>query len=304
MREFELLSRVYALNQTLPASVMLPPGDDMAALTLPRHAASLLVAADSAVEGTHTPLGGDAYDLGRKAVLRNLSDVAAMGNAQPLAILACAMIPEGTEDARIWRLFEGVRETGLAWGAPLIGGDTTVVGARSALSVAVTILATPIDQQTPLATRSSARIGDGVYVTGVVGGAWDPQTGLGRHLHFPPRLAVAHALSQSLGVRLHAMIDVSDGLAQDLGHVAKSSAVDIELVLSQVPLANGVVVEDAIRHGEDYELAFTASGAVPLMLEGVAITRIGTVCGSGGEVRIVDVCGARDLPVTGWEHGS
>ena len=131
MQEFQLLERVFAHNVSLPACVVVPPGDDMAALRLPPQTSTILVAADSAVEGRHTPVGVDAYILGRKAVLRNLSDVAAMANARPFATLACAMIPVGTEEARVWRLFEGLRETALQWNAPLVGGDMTAATAKS-----------------------------------------------------------------------------------------------------------------------------------------------------------------------------
>ena len=304
MQEFQLLERVFAHNVSLPACVVVPPGDDMAALRLPPQTSTILVAADSAVEGRHTPVGVDAYILGRKAVLRNLSDVAAMANARPFATLACAMIPAGTEEARVWRLFEGLRETALQWNAPLVGGDMTAVSAESALSVAVTILATPIDSSAALATRSSAREGDGVYVTGVLGGAWDRVTGLGRHLDFTPRLNVAQALFAQLGSRLHAMIDVSDGLMQDLGHIAKRSAHTLEIELARVPIENGWAPMDAIAHGEDYELAFTATGEVPAQLAGVPITRIGTVRAGDGIVQLLD--GARTVTVSrpGWEHGT
>lgn len=302
MREFDLLNRVFAQNTSLPASVTLPPGDDMAAMRLALHTSTILAAADSVVEGRHTPLGGDAYAMGRKAILRNVSDVAAMANAQPLATLACAMIPAGTDEARVWRLFEGLRETALAWNAPLIGGDTTVVGAESAMSVAVTILATPLDCNAALATRTAARVDDGVYVTGSIGGAWDRATGLGRHLDFTPRLRVAQELFRTLGSRLHAMIDVSDGLAQDLGHIARSSSVTIDLELARVPIASGWNPRDAIAHGEDYELAFTAVGEVPAMLEGVAITRIGVVTSGEGVVILVDGAHRERLTNAGWEH--
>ncbi len=304
MQEFELLNRVFALNASLPPSVTLGPGDDMAALQLATGTSTILVAADSAVEGVHTPLGGDAYDLGRKAVLRNLSDVAAMANARPLAVLACAMIPKGTEPARIWRLFSGVRETAMTWHAPLVGGDTTVVTDQSALCVAVTILATRVDESAPIVTRANALAGDGVYVTGSIGGAWDRTTGLGRHLNFAPRLEVAQSLARLLGTRLHAMIDVSDGLAQDLAHIARASAVTIDLELARVPVAPGWEARLAVAHGEDYELAFTAVGEVPPLLEGVPISRIGTVRAGAGALMLVE--GDRSQPATdaGWEHAT
>lgn len=278
MREFELIRRICAENGRLPASVLVPPGDDMAMLALPADASSrLLAAADSVVAGVHAPLDCDPFILGRKAVLRNLSDVAAMGGARPIATLACAFVPPGLDDARIERLLAGVRETAEAWGAPLVGGDTTAVARGAPLALAVTILATPLGADARIATRGDARAGDGVYATGVLGRAWDRATGLGRHLDFTPRIAVGQALARGLGDRLGAMIDLSDGLGRDLGHVAAASGVSIEIDAGALPLAEGAGADDALRDGEDYELAFTARGAVPEAIEGVRITRIGTV---------------------------
>ena len=278
MREFDLIRRICAENGRLPASVLVPPGDDMAMLALPTGAAArILAAADSVVEGVHVPAGCDPFVLGRKAVLRNLSDVAAMGGVRPLATLACLLVPPGLDDARIARILDGVRDTAEAWGAPLVGGDTTAVAHGAPLALAVTILATPVGDDARIATRGDARAGDGVYATGVLGRAWDRATGLGRHLDFTPRIAVGQALSRTLGERLGAMIDLSDGLGRDLGHVAGASGVAIELDADALPLAEGATAEDALSDGEDYELAFTARGVVPTEIEGVPLTRIGAV---------------------------
>ncbi|MFM1824142.1 MAG: putative thiamine-monophosphate kinase [Planctomycetota bacterium] len=306
MREFELVRRICAENGRLPASVLIPPGDDMAMLALPTSAASrLLAAADSVVEGVHVPAGCDPFVFGRKAVLRNLSDVAAMGGARPLATLACLFVPPGLDGDRIARILDGVRETAEAWHAPLVGGDTTAVAHGAPLALAVTILATPVDATARIATRRDARAGDGVYATGALGRAWDRATGLGRHLDFTPRIAVGQALARTLGDRLGAMIDLSDGLGRDLGHVAGGSGVSIEIDANALPLAEGATAEDALRDGEDYELAFTARGAVPREIEGVRVTRIGTVVAGRAAVLVrgalegVPAVEARSM---GFEH--
>lgn len=304
MREFELLDRIFAQNGSLPDHVLLPPGDDMALLSL-GGCTQLLAAADSVIEGRHTPRGIDPAVIGRKAVLRNVSDVAAMANARPVATIATVVLPRDITQERAWRLYEGLRDAALAWSAPLVGGDIATTSSEdpcAPIIACVTILAVPLDPSRPVATRAAARDGDHVYVTGSIGGAWDPATGLGRHLDFTPRLAVAQALFRELGDRLGAMIDVSDGLGRDLGHIAAQSRVAIEIDLASVPVTPGCHVREALGHGEDYELAFTARGAVPTWIEGVPIVRIGRV--RAGHAGVVALDGARhvDISSLGFEH--
>lgn len=303
MREFDFLARVFAANHLLPKRVLVPPGDDMAVVDL-GNGQGVLLAADSAIEGRHAPWGCDPFLLGRKAVLRNVSDVAAMANARPVAIVATAVLPRGTSEERAWRLYEGLRETGSAWDAPLVGGDiarTSSEDPRAPLEVSVAILAAPVRPGRGYALRSNARAGDGVYVTGTIGGAWNPD-GTGRHLDFTPRIAVAHALDELLAERLGAMIDVSDGLGRDLGHIAECSRVAIEVELGSVPTTSGIAPRHAIAQGEDYELAFTARGGLPSQLAGVPITRIGTVVAGDIAVRVRDGGGWFDARTAGFEH--
>ena len=296
-----MLERIFSENAGLPASVLLPPGDDMAMLAL-GGARRLLVAADSVIEGRHAPMGIDPFVIGRKAVLRNVSDVAAMANARPLASVVAAVLPAGTDEARAWRLHEGLRDASRAWGAPVVGGDIATSSHARAITVSLTILAVPIDEDRPVATRSDARPGDGVFVTGAIGGAWDPTTGLGRHLDFTPRLAAANELFRALGARLGAMIDVSDGLGRDLGHIAAMSRVGIDIDLARVPVPSGLEPRLAIGHGEDYELAFTARGDVPSVVAGVPVTRIGTVVAGDGAVRAAVDGTWIDARRLGFEH--
>ncbi|MDI9403851.1 MAG: thiamine-phosphate kinase [Limnohabitans sp.] len=313
MREFDLLQQVFQQNVRLPSAVLVPPGDDMAEIATETR--SVLLAADSAIEGRHTPFECDPYVLGRKAVLRNVSDVAAMMNARPIATLACVIAPNGCASERIARLLLGLRETAELWGAPMIGGDLATTSSDESLRgliATVTILAVRRDALRPVITRSSARIGDGIYVTGTIGGAWDRGTGLGKHLDFTPRLRVAHALLESLGDALGAAIDVSDGLGRDLGHIADASRVGMDVDLARVPFDDCVANRsplEAIADGEDYELVFTARGQVPTMVEGVPITRIGVVT----EARPVSLSHASvrahwngrvfEIARAGFEHG-
>jgi thiamine-monophosphate kinase len=270
---------------------------------LPDH--ELLVACDAAIEGRHAPLGCDPAVLARKAVLRNLSDVAAMGNARPIAIAAGLFAPDTCDAATIAAIERGLRETGARWGAPLRALAIEREPRPIPLAVCVAILAAKARAQVPVARRCDARAGDGVYVTGSIGGAWDARTGLGRHLDFEPRISAAHELVATLGARLGAMIDVSDGLGRDLGHIAHASGVSIEVELSAVPVPDGVDALAAIGHGEDYELAFTARGEVPRSVAGVPVTRIGTVCRDAtAPGRVLVRCATRefDASLRGFEH--
>jgi thiamine-monophosphate kinase len=227
-----------------------------------------------------------------------------MANARPVAVVATVVLPTGTTEARAWRLYEGLRDTAAAWDAPLVGGDlarTSSADPLAPLEASVAIVAVPRFAARGFALRSHARVGDGVYVSGSIGGAWAADGG-GRHLDFMPRIALAHALDDLLGDALGAMIDVSDGLGRDLGHVAERSRVAIELELDRVPVTRGVAPRAAIAQGEDYELAFTARGEVPAELAGVAITRIGSVVAGDGAVRVRDGAASFDARTLGFEH--
>ncbi|MCE2881313.1 MAG: thiamine-phosphate kinase [Planctomycetaceae bacterium] len=265
-----------------------------------------LLACDSAIEGRHVPSGFDPARVARKAVLRNLSDVAAMGGARPVAIAAGVFGPAALGVGEVSRIEQALRETGTAFGAPLVGFASHACEGDCPLCVCVAIVAVKLAAGGVPALRSHARAGDGVFVTGSIGGAWDPASGLGRHLDFTPRLAVAHALSKELGGRLGAMIDVSDGLGRDLGHVAELSKVAIDLDLARIPVPAGIDPCAALGHGEDYELAFTARGEVPRELAGVPITRIGTVRAAIDGPAVLAHDGSRifDARALGFEHGA
>ncbi len=300
MREFELLRHVYAANRLLPSEVVVPPGDDMAAIRLTDR--NLLVAVDQVIEGRHVVIDEDPALVGRKAVARNLSDVAAMA-ARPVATVASVALPKRYGEARSLALFEGVRATADLFGCPLIGGDTAIHHDGSApLVLSVTILAAPAWPGARVVTRRGGQVGDGVYVTGLLGGSLEPGGG-GRHLHFSPRLNEAMALLELLGERLHSMIDVSDGVGRDAAHLT-GERTEILLASASIPTNGGLPWQRGLGDGEDYELLFTATGAVPTKLAGVPITRIGTVMDRTSEidVRVTEGDQTLDASAFGWEH--
>lgn len=294
MREFELLRHVYRANPGLPAGVVVPPGDDLAQIRLSGR--DLLVGVDQVVEGRHFTAETPIDLVGRKAVSRSMSDVAAMAG-RPVATLAAVVLPVRMEPARILRLFEAVRRTAEEQGGPLIGGDMATH--KGGLVCSVTVLAEPTAPE-PL-RRSGAHPGDAVYVTGRLGGSIE-----GRHLTFEPRIAEAIALGRLLGRRLHAMIDVSDGLGRDAGHIAEDSGARIEIDVERIPRRPGTDWRRAASDGEDYELCFTASGEVPPEILGLRVTNIGRVLAAGAEgpgVFMVEGDSVERGEQMGWEHG-
>ncbi len=306
MREFELLQHVYAANAGLSGRVLIPPGDDMGMVKLSRQ--NVLAAVDQIVDGRHVQISSTPLALvGRKAVARSLSDIAAMA-ARPVATLAAAVLPPDFGADRANELFDAMRATADQYHCPLIGGDLAFHAADAAhpLVCSVTVLAEPADDHQPI-TRSGARAGDTVYVTGSLGGSLQAD-GLGRHLTFEPRIELALDLGRLLGDRLHAMIDISDGLGRDASHIAQLSGVQIRLDAAAIPCHEGCDWRNAISDGEDYELCFTASGPVPQRIGDTAITPVGEVVSSPpGDNRLVLVqhegtwLAADEL---GWEHSA
>jgi thiamine-monophosphate kinase len=212
--------------------------------------------------------------LGWKAVVVNVSDIAAMGG-RPLHLLVTVAAPAGTD---LDRLFDGVAEASHAYLCPVVGGDLTTSDCL-AVSVAVTgtVDGTPV-------TRSGASPGESIYVTGPLGAA--AASGWTRR----PHARVAEGVD-ARGAGATAMIDVSDGLVADLGHIADESGVGF--ALDEVPVAPGATLEQALAGGEDYELVFTAPVArSPLGF------RIG-VCTADPTERTL---GGDSLAPGGWEH--
>ena len=303
MRESTFLSHLYATEPPQRDGVVIGPGDDMALLVAGGD--RVLAAIDAVVEGRHFRRGTDLRLVGRKAVLRNLSDVAAMA-ARPLACLAAVQVPAGFGDADAQRLLEGLREAGDAHDCPLVGGDTAVHADPSApLTVSVAILAAPALPSGRVITRSGAEIGDRVFVTGTLGGSLAADGG-GRHLDFPPRIREANQLARTLGDDLHAMIDLSDGLGIDAGHLAAAADGDlaIEIDAAALPCTPGCSWRQAMGDGEDFELCFCAASPPPARFGDLVVSEVGRVVErrGGPRVRVVTPEGVVDGSSLGYEH--
>ena len=257
MAEFSIIDTYF--NRKNANSVDLGVGDDSALLTPPPQQ-QLVICADTLVAGRHFPMDTNPHAIGWKSVAVNLSDIAAMG-ATPHSILLALSLPQIDHD---WlkAFSQGLYDCCDQFGVSLIGGDTTQ---SPHLTLSVTALGwVDIGQAVP---RSGAKPGDLVCVSGTVGDAAFALQHLGhplqKRLDYPtPRCQLGAALK---GLA-HSMIDISDGLAQDLGHILKASQVGAKLQLENLPISPTLQTLDdaqkwqyALAGGDDYELCFTIS---------------------------------------------
>lgn len=296
MREFEFIEWIRSQGVPDAAAVPVGPGDDCAVVAFGGE--RVVVTVDQVLDGVHFILADHgARAAGRKALARNLSDIAAMA-AAPMGAVASVAMPRGMSREEAESIYHGLRDVGDEFGCPVVGGD---VGSwDGALAISVTVFGRPGGIEPVL--RSGAKAGDAICVTGAFGGAWRTQ----RHLTFTPRVREARTLAEE--VDLHAMIDVSDGLAADLSHVCTASGVGAEIVAADVPVhPDAAGLDAAMGDGEDYELLFTLSveQASPLTADqplDVPVTRIGTIASE--PVRTLTHPDGRreELKATGWEH--
>jgi thiamine-monophosphate kinase len=279
-------------------------GDDCALLRRETGAPQLL-AIDTVVEGTHAFSGPDLPEiLGRKVVLANLSDIAAMGG-RPEAALLSLKLGRGAAGMTARRVLRAVVETCRRYGLALCGGDTVAGDGGLVLTLAIT--GTPIARAV---TRSGARAGDVVAVTGSFGGSIR-----GKHADFTPRLEEAAELVH-LGPP-SAMADVSDGLLRDLANITIASRCGAVVIAEAVPISPAAraearrsgrsALDHALYDGEDFELVFTMSEeswkrtVAEWRLE-TPVTRIGRIEPSG--LALEESGRRRAVAPGGYDHGS
>ena len=266
-----------------PAHVIVGPGDDCAVVGA-REELTLLKT-DAVVAGVHFLHDEKSTRVGWKAVARVLSDFAAMGGEPGELLITLALAPEVSVD---WvdGLYRGISSCLKQHGGVIVGGETISLpqGAPTMVSVA----GKGRVARANLVTRGGGRLGDGIYVTGRLGGSIH-----GKHLDFTPRLREAAWLVNNGWVT--AMMDLSDGLAKDLPRLARMSGVGFELDRDSLPCSEGSSPAEAISDGEDYELLFTSGDDLkPAWGEKfpeLEITRIGTL-----------LEGVGDTIEGGWDH--
>jgi thiamine-monophosphate kinase len=307
MNELELIAR---LTSALPRndSVVVGAGDDCAVLDLggPDY---VLFKTDAVVEGVHFTGETAPEKVGRKALARCLSDIAAMAG-QPGSALVTIALPKHFDVERIERIYSGLNALATEHGVAIAGGETTENPERLLISIAM--LGTVPRNRCLL--RSGAKAGDAIFVTGQLGGSIN-----GKHLEFQPRLREAGWLAEQFPV--HALIDVSDGLASDVRHLMKASGVGAELLSRAIPISREAKLASraessarppllaALTDGEDFELLFTiASNQAVRLLDGwkarfpgLPLTCIGRITAEPG-LRLRDSEGVRTLNVHGYTH--
>jgi len=310
-KEFD---RIRAITRALGAHAR-GLGDDCA--LLPSGSGTLALSTDVSVENVHFRLEWlTLEEVGWRTAAAALSDLAAEA-AQPEGMLIALVAPASASEAELSAVMSGAGSAGVTVGAPVIGGDLST---GPVWSITVTVIGRTLSP----ASRAGARPGDGLWVTGVLGGAraaleaWrrgDMPSSSARAAfsHPEPRITAG----RWLGARgAHAMLDLSDGLGGDAGHLAAASGVALKLVLDRLPVAPDALAEArrldlpvqqfAAEGGEDYELLvalpaeFDSGGAMEFQRDcGIALTRVGEVeQGSGVHVTL----GGRPVMLTGFDH--
>ena len=252
---------------------------------------ALVLTHDALVEGVHVLPGQDPADVAWKLVATNMSDLAAKG-AEPVGVLLGYMM--GRDDARF---LTGLGQALEHYGAPLLGGDTVSGAGPQVLGLTAFGRAT----HRPVPSRSGARVGDLLYLTGPVGAAMlgleALRAGSGDSLAYRrPRALLAEG--QALAPLVSAMMDVSDGLLLDATRLAKASGVTLAIARAAVPIATPEARrDDALCWGDDYQLLFTAPPGTALP---VAAALIGTVL-AGSEFPVL-LDGTPPAGALGYEH--
>ncbi len=301
--ELALITELEQLLSARAAPSTVPFGDDMAALMseMPRG----LWTVDMLMDGVDfDSTQHDWATIGRKSMAVNLSDCAAMA-ACPAAALCAVSLADSLAMTDAIALIRGAHAFGQRFGCPIVGGDTNSWPHPTVISI--TVVATTPDNRTPI-RRDGARPGDQLWLSGPVGGSI-----LGRHLTFEPRVDLALRIADQLGP--HAMIDISDGLALDLGRILQASrcgAVLLEDHLASAihPDAHRLAAQDGraardhgLHDGEDFELIVVLPPDTPTAAaERLGLLHLGMIEADAG-LWLAAADGTRTpIPIKGWEH--
>jgi thiamine-monophosphate kinase len=280
------------------SSVVKGIGDDAAVIEFTKDK-YLLYTCDMLVEGVHFTLpAASSFQIGWKALARNLSDIAAMGGVGRYAVVSIAVDPE-MKISFIDGIYRGVKAVARRFKVNIVGGDLS-----KSKKVVISIALIGEVEKRSLVTRSGAKVGDAIFVTGSFGGSMRR-----KHLIFTPRIEEARFLVNNFNIS--SMIDVSDGLALDLSRIIKASNVGAIIYKKLVPLSKDAVsFEKAIKEGEDFELLFTMNPdevdrLVRLSRSKIRtrITRIGKVVAAQNGIKLVIGCvGKKRIDPKGYLH--
>jgi thiamine-monophosphate kinase len=300
--EFEYIHWLRQRTASHPR-VLVGPGDDCAVIATTPNV-PWIVTTDMLMEGTDFVLAQvGPRRVGRKAVAVNLSDIAAMGG-RPVAAVVSVALPRSGAEQLAKDLYEAMRSLADEFDTALAGGDTNTW--NGGLVISATLLGEP-GPQGPI-RRNGARPGDWLIVTGALGGSLS-----GKHLDFTPRIREGLALQEH--AVLHAMIDISDGLAADVHHLCEESRCGAALVAEAIPISEAALstadgrtpLEHALGDGEDFELAFAVAPADGERLlrtqpiAGITLYHVGAFTAEAG-LTLVEQGGVRPLAPTGYVH--
>lgn len=249
LNEFEFIDAMSA-SFFKSSLVVIGSGDDTAVYKRDAHTYTLF-ATDALVEGVHFKKNEKMVNVGRKALAVNISDIAAMAGVPDMAVITVGVVKDRPlKDYKA--LYRGLSEVAEKFKVSLVGGDT-VVSPTFFINVAIT----GIVSKKGLVLRSGAKVGDAICVTGTLGGSRG-----NKEFNFTPRMFEAVYLAEEFD--LHAMIDISDGLAGDIGHIMKQSRVGADIFCHRIPVSTSIKggsetarVKKALTDGEDFELLFT-----------------------------------------------
>ncbi len=256
MDEFSFIKWIKS-NQIKDRNIIIGIGDDCASIRI-NGGKRFLVTTDMLVEGTHFDLKKNTPgEIGRKSIACSISDIAAMGCSAKYAVVSICF-PQETKTKFARDLYLGMKKMADAFNIKIIGGD--IVSSKKILVINVTMHGNNEGLKT--ITRSGAKVDDVIMITGALGGSI-----LGKHITFKPRLKEGLLLNKKFNI--NSMIDISDGLAADLGHILEESGVGAVLYEDEVPISADAkklarktglsALHHALHDGEDYELLFTLS---------------------------------------------
>jgi thiamine-monophosphate kinase len=290
MKEDNITSWFAAQSKIDSARFPIGIGDDMAQMALD-GGASVLITTDMLLDGVHFDLRTATLEqVGYKSMAASLSDCAAMATI-PLCAVCAVGLPKGFGELQLKEFYAGLIRAGRMFDCELIGGDITAWKETTGrLAVNVTMLSKPSGYHLPV-RRNGAKPGDYICVSGPLGGSL-----AGKHLSFTPRVRLA--LEMTKVARIHAMMDLSDGLSTDLNRICTQSKVGAMLDAAAIPISDAArqskdglkpILQAAMNDGEDFELLFTVSpemwvrlndGLKPILREG-AICKIGRITDTG-----------------------
>jgi len=274
--EENLLAQVRLVLRRRNPRIVSALKDDCAVVKFPGARDFLLLKTDCVVEGVHFQSKASARAIGWKAMARTLSDFAAMSSLPEFALITLVVSP-GRKNSWVRDLYRGLNQAAACFDVVIVGGETSSTRGPATVNVCASGRVEP----TRCVFRGGGKAGDDLFVTGTLGGSLRA-----RHLNFVPRIKEARWLTAKF--KIHAMMDLSDGLGADLPRLARASKLNFTIDQSALPLSRGSTVQQAISDGEDYELLFAISARERVRLEKswrkkfprLPLTRIGKLVSS------------------------